>query len=163
MTYAQGRTINDADSHVMETREWLEPFMDDDLRSKLRPLYGREPGRIDKLLDQAKARRTDADADAKAFENPIAGPKGWSAAGAFDPSERSRVLDLFGFSSQLVFGTSSLSPALGAKDEGIKYAGVRAHNEAMAAFCRPDARLCGVAFAPLDNAERALEEVNAAL
>ena len=53
MTYAQGRMINDADSHVMETREWLDPFMDADLKSKLRPLYGREPGRIDKLLDQA--------------------------------------------------------------------------------------------------------------
>ncbi|HEY2594790.1 MAG TPA: amidohydrolase, partial [Chloroflexota bacterium] len=90
MTYAQGRTINDADSHVMETREWLEPFMDDDLRSKLRPLYGREPGRIDKLLDAAKSRRNDPEADAKAFENPIAGPKGWGAAGAFDTAERSR-------------------------------------------------------------------------
>jgi uncharacterized protein len=163
MTYAQGRTIHDADSHVMETREWLEPFMDNDLKSKLRPLYGREPGRIDKLLDQAKARRGDPEADAKAFEDPIAGPKGWIAAGAFDTDERTRVLDLFGFSSQLVFGTSSLAPALAAKDEGVMYAGVRAHNEAMAAFCRPDKRLLGVAYAPLDNPRRALDEVNAAL
>jgi uncharacterized protein len=163
MTYAQGRTIHDADSHVMETREWLDPYMDSDLKAQLRPLYGREPGRIDKLLDQAKARRTDAEADAKAFENPIAGPKGWIAAGAFDTAERSRVLDQFGFSRQLVFGTSSLAPALAAKDEGVKYAGVRAHNEAMAAFCRPDPRLCGVAFAPLDDTARALDEVNAAL
>lgn len=163
MTYAQGRAINDADSHIMETREWLEPFMDEDLKAQLKPLYGREPGRIDKLLDQAKARRGDAEADAKAFENPIAGPKGWIAAGAFDTAERSRVLDLFGFSSQLVFGTASLTPALAAKDEGVKYAGVRAHNQAMAAFCRPDRRLCGVAFAPLDNPARALDEVDAAL
>jgi predicted TIM-barrel fold metal-dependent hydrolase len=163
MTYAEGRVIHDADSHVMETREWLDPFMDADLKSKLRPLYGREPGRIDRLLDQAKARKSDPDAEAKAFENPIAGPKGWVAAGAFDPAERSRVLDMFGFSAQLVFGTSSLSPALAAKDEGLMYAGVRAHNEAMAAFCRPDPRLYGVAFAPLDNPARALEEVNAAL
>lgn len=163
MTYAQGRAINDADSHIMETREWLEPFMDEDLKAQLKPLYGREPGRIDKLLDQARARRGDAEADAKAFENPIAGPKGWIAAGAFDTAERSRVLDLFGFSSQLVFGTASLTPALAAKDEGVKYAGVRAHNQAMAAFCRPDRRLCGVAFAPLDNPARALDEVDAAL
>ncbi len=163
MTYSAGRTIFDADSHVMETREWLEPFMDADLKQKLRPLYGREPGRIDKLLDQAKARKGDAEAEAKAFENPIAGPKGWIAAGAFDPRERTRVLDLFGFSGQLVFGTSSLAPALAAKDEGVLYAGVRAHNEAMAAFCRSDARLMGVAFAPLDNPRRALEEVDAAL
>ena len=163
MTYATGRVYHDADSHVMETREWLDPYLDSELKSLLRPLYGREPGRIDKLLDQARARRSDAEADTKAFENPIAGPKGWIAAGAFDGVERARVLDILGFSSQLVFSTSSLTPALAAKDEGIKYAGVRAHNEAMAAFCRSDRRLFGVAFVPLDNSERALSEVNAAL
>jgi predicted TIM-barrel fold metal-dependent hydrolase len=163
MTYAAGRVVFDADSHVMETREWLDPFMDSDLKNALRPLYGREPGRIDKILDQAKARKGDADAEARAFENPIAGPKGWIAAGAFDPQERKRVLDLFGFSGQLVFGTSSLAPALAAKDEGVKYAGVRAHNDAMAAFCRADSRLYGVAFVLLDNPERAREEVDAAL
>jgi len=163
MTYAAGRVVFDADSHVMETREWLDPFMDADLKKALRPLYGREPGRIDRILDQAKARKGDAEAEAKAFENPIAGPKGWIAAGAFDPQERTRVLDLFGFSGQLVFGTSSLAPALAAKDEGVKYAGVRAHNEAMAAFCNKDSRLYGVAFVLLDNPERAREEVDAAL
>lgn len=163
MTYAAGRVVFDADSHVMETREWLDPFMDADLKKALRPLYGREPGRIDKILDQAKARKGDADAEAKAFENPIAGPKGWIAAGAFDPQERTRVLDLFGFSGQLVFGTSSLAPALAAKDEGVKYAGVRAHNEAMASFCNADSRLYGVGFVLLDNPERARQEVDAAL
>ncbi|MCB1694314.1 MAG: hypothetical protein KDI19_16190, partial [Pseudomonadales bacterium] len=163
MTYADGRVVYDADSHVMETREWLDPFMDDDLKSKLRPLYGHKPGRIDKILDEAKSRKGDAEAEAKAFENPIAGPKGWIAAGAFDADERVRVLDQFGFSGQLVFGTSSLGPARAANDEGLLYAGVRAHNEAMASFCRNDARLYGVAYAPLDNPQRALEEVNAAL
>jgi predicted TIM-barrel fold metal-dependent hydrolase len=163
MTYAEGRVMHDADSHVMETREWLDPFMDADLKAKLRPLYGRTPGRIDKLLDQAKARKGDSGAEAKAFDNPIAGPKGWIAAGAFDPEERTRVLDQFGFSSQLVFGTSSLAPALAAKDLGVLYAGVRAHNEAMGAFCRSDRRLCGVAFVALDESDRAVAEVDAAL
>lgn len=163
MTYAEGRVIHDADSHVMETREWLDPFMDADLKAKLRPLYGGGPGRIDKLLDQARSRKTDPDAETRAFENPIAGPKGWIAAGAFDPAERARVLDLFGFSSQLVFGTASLGPALAAKDLGVRHAGVRAHNQAMGAFCRGDSRLCGVAFAALDDPERAVEEVDAAL
>jgi predicted TIM-barrel fold metal-dependent hydrolase len=163
MTYAQGRVIHDADSHVMETREWLDPFMDAGLKAKLRPLYGRELGRIDKVLDQAKARRGDPDAMAKAFEDPIAGPKGWIAAGAFDPAERAKVLDLFGFSSQLVFGTAALAPIQAAKDDGVRYGAARAYNEAMAAFCRPDERLFGVAFVPLDSPERALDEVNAAL
>jgi len=163
MTYAAGRTIFDADSHVMETREWLDPFMDASLKEKLRPLYGRQPGRIDKILADAKARKGDAAAQDKAFENPVAGPKGWIAAGAFDAQERTRVLDWFGFSGQLVFATSSLSPALEVKDEGAAYAGMRAHNQAMGAFCRSDSRLFGVAFVALDNPARAVEEVDAAL
>jgi len=28
MSYASGRAIYDADSHVLEMREWLDPFMD---------------------------------------------------------------------------------------------------------------------------------------
>jgi predicted TIM-barrel fold metal-dependent hydrolase len=163
MSYVNGRIVHDADSHVMETREWLDPFMDAALKAELRPLYGREPGRIDKLLDAAKARKGDAEAEAKALENAIAGPKGWSAYGAFDAEERRRVLDSFGFAAQLVFATSSLAPALAAKDEDTLYRGVRAHNEAMGAFCATDPRLIGVAYVPLDNPQRALEETNAAL
>jgi uncharacterized protein len=160
MTYAGKRTIYDADSHVMETREWLDPYLDDDLKARLRPLYGRKPGRIDRLLEEATARKGNPEAEAKAFENPIAGPKGWIAAGAFDPAERTRVLDGFGFSGQLVFGTASLSPALAAEDPGARYAAVRAHNAAMAAFCASDDRLYGVGYAPLDEPERALSEVD---
>ena len=163
MTYAGNRRIFDADSHVMETREWLDPYLDPEVRRHLRPLYGHKPGRIDKLLEEAKARKGDAAAEAKALENPIAGPKGWTAAGAFDPEERTRVLDQFGFAGQLVFGTASLSPALAADDPGVLYAGARAHNEAMAAFCRSDARLYGVGYVPLDDPRRALTELDAAL
>ena len=163
MSYAAGRVIHDADSHVMETREWLEPFIEDAVRGALKPLYGRERNRIDDLLDGAKARQGDAAAMQKAMENPIAGPKGWVAAGAFDPGERAQVLDQFGFSSQLVFATSSLRPALSAGTAGGLYAGARAHNLAMAAFCKADSRLVGVAYVPLDDAERALEETRIAL
>lgn len=163
MTYAGGRVIHDADSHVMETREWLDPFIEEAVRGALKPLYGRERNRIDDLLDAAKARKTDPDAAEKAFENPIAGPKGWVAAGAFDAEERKRVLDMFGFSSQLVFATSSLRPALSAKTPEALYAGARAHNLAMAAFCGADPRLLGVAYVPLDDAARAVEETAVAL
>lgn len=163
MSYAGGRVIYDADSHVMETREWLDPFLDADLKSKLRPLYGARPGRIDGILAKAKARKGDAAAEAAAFENPIAGPKGWLAAGAFDPEERIRVLDQFGFSGQLVFGTAGLGPVRAAQDEGVLYAGAGAYNDAMAAFCRHDERLFGVAYAPLENPQRALDAADAAI
>jgi predicted TIM-barrel fold metal-dependent hydrolase len=163
MTYSGGRVIHDADSHVMETREWLEPFIDEAVKGALKPLYGRERNRIDDLLDGAKARKADPAALEKALDNPIAGPKGWVAAGAFDAAERTQVLDGFGFSSQLVFATSSLRPALSAKSDDGLYAGARAHNLAMAAFCGTDARLKGVAYVPLNDPERALEETEVAL
>lgn len=163
MTYVSGRVCHDADSHVMETREWLKPYLDPDAASKLRPLYGREPGRIDKLLEKAKARAGDPAADAQASKDPIAGPKGWMAYGAFDPRERSAVLDTLGLSSQLVFPTASLTPALRAEDDGAFYAAVRAHNLAMGAFCSSDPRLIGVAYVPLNDTGRAVEETNAAL
>lgn len=163
MTYSEGRIIHDADSHVMETREWLDPFMDEDLKSRIRPLYGKKRNRIDDILDKAKARKGDPAAEAAALENPIAGPKGWLAAGAFDPDERIKVLDQLGFSQQLVFGTAGLAPVRAAEDEGVLYAGARAHNEAMAAFCHHDDRLLGVAFVPLENPGRALQETRAAI
>src|SRR4051812_31126800 len=97
MTYANGRVIHDADSHVMETRDWLDRFIEPNYADKLQSVLGEKPGRIDQLVDEAKLRRQDSVADAKAAENPIAGPKGWTAYGAFDPIERTRVMDNFGF------------------------------------------------------------------
>lgn len=163
MTYTSGRICHDADSHVMETRDWLAPYLRGDAAARLRPMYGGKPGPIDKILEKAKARKTDAEADARARDNPIAGPKGWIAYGAFDAEERQSVLDTLGFSSQLVFPTASLTPALRAEDTDGLYAGVRAHNCAMGAFCSADPRLVGVAYVPLNDTARAVEEANAAL
>src|SRR5262249_40849294 len=115
------------------------------------------------LLDEAKRRSSDPEARAKAAENPIAGPKGWPAFGAFDGAERSELLDQLGFSSQLVFPTASLSPALAAKDLDLMYRGARAHNRAMGAFCASDPRLIGVGYVLLDDPSRVVEEVDAAL
>ena len=163
MPYVSGRICHDADSHVMETREWLAPYLDAELSEKLPPLYGRTPNRIDKLLDESKRRKEDPAARAKAAEDPIAGPKGWSAFGAFDTDERRELLDRLGFTSQLVFPTASLGPALAAREEDLMYRGARAHNRAMGAFCAFDSRLIGVGYVPLNNPERALEELDAAL
>jgi len=163
MSYAAGRVIYDADSHVMEPREWLEPYLDDALKARLPPLYGKGPNRIDRLLAQARARQSDQAARAEALKDPMAGPKGWIAAGAFDPAERSQVLDRFGFSGQLVFATAGLLSVRTAQDDGVLYAGAHAHNAAMAAFCAGDERLLGVAYVPLDDPQRALQAVDAAL
>jgi predicted TIM-barrel fold metal-dependent hydrolase len=163
MAYVQGRIAHDADSHVMETREWLDAYIDPEFKGRVRQLYGEGPSRIDTLLEEAKRRKTDKDADAKAAENPIAGPKGWSAYGAFDPAERSKVLDNLGFASQLVFPTSGIGQATRGKDEAVRYAASRAYNRAIAAFGAKDKRLIGVAYVPLDNPALALSGVREAL
>jgi predicted TIM-barrel fold metal-dependent hydrolase len=162
MSYANGRIIHDADSHVMETRDWLAAFADSEYATQVRSLYGEAATPIDKLVDEAKKRRGDAEAASKAAQNPIAGPKGWIAYGAFDADERNAVVDGFGFSSQLVFPTAGLRPLHAAKDDRTRYAMARAYNRSIAAFCASP-RLIAVAYVTLDDPQLALEEATRAI
>jgi len=163
MTYANGRIIHDADSHVMEPRDFLEAFVEPEFRGKIAPCLYENPERIDQQVALARARKTDTGADAAAANNPIAGPKGWIAYGAFDSAERTATLDNFGFSSQLVFPTAGLAPLRAAKDEDTKYAVSRAYNRAIAAFCESDARTIAVGYVPLENPELAIPTAKEAL
>ena len=38
MPYAQGRLFNDADSHIMETKDWLFGYADPKIRTRLAPM-----------------------------------------------------------------------------------------------------------------------------
>jgi predicted TIM-barrel fold metal-dependent hydrolase len=154
MSYAQGRVIHDADSHVMEPSDWLTPHAEGALGARL--TARQTPDRIAQQVSKAQARKVDPEARAVAADNLIAGPKGWIAYGAFDADERREALDRLGFSRQLVFATSSLAVFRTSSDPEVLYGGARAHNRAMAAFCA-DPRLIGVAFVPLDDPQRALE------
>src|ERR1700731_947939 len=132
MTYASGRVYHDADSHVMEPSDWLDRHIDPSLRDRFPPM--RPTAGIsfaEKAVAKARQRIGDATAQAEAAKDIIAGPKGWVAFGAFDPAERSRALDERGFSSQLVFATSSLSQFRTLKEADLLYGGARAHNRAM--------------------------------
>jgi uncharacterized protein len=160
--YATGRVYHDADSHVMEPTDWLDAHVDDAVRPGLVANNRFAAGRIDPLVAAALARKGNAEATRQAADNPVAGTKGWSAYGAFDPDERSKALDQLGFARQLVFATASLGRFRTATDRDVLYGGARAHNRAMAAFCR-DERLIGVAFVPLDDPARALEEAREAV
>jgi predicted TIM-barrel fold metal-dependent hydrolase len=165
MTYANGRIIHDADSHTMETGDWLAPYLDADLVESLGALYGdAETGqRILSVIDKARSRKNDPSADAEARENIIAGTKGWGGYGAFDPEERRRALDWLGFGSQLVFPTFGLGLVRRARDEDTLYKAAQALNCAQADFCAADPRMVFVAFVPLDNPERALDLLEMAL
>ena len=155
MTYAGPRTILDADSHVMELADFLDEFIDPSQRDRLR----RESvealqGVLDRAVAGAEERRADPAKAAEAEERLLV-DKGWSAMGAFDPAERSRVLDLFGFEGQLVFATFAGAMYRG-KDVERLYAGASAQNKAMHNFCAADPRLLPVAFVPLVEPDRAL-------
>lgn len=154
MTYAGQRTILDADSHVMELPGFLDDFIEPAQRDRLNRdgLRGRT-AMIDDAVAKARARGVDPERAAQARERLLL-DKGWHAMGAFDPLERSSVLDLLGFDGQLVFATFAPAMFLGADLDRL-YAGSAAQNKAVARFCAADSRLLPVAFVPLVDPERA--------
>ncbi len=155
MSYAGGRPTLDADSHLMELPGFLDPYIEQPMLERLR---GRSMERLAPVLDTATAaaerRRQDAGARAEA-EDRLLLDKGWNAMGAFDPAERSHVVDLLGVDGQLVFATFATAMFVG-RDQDLLYAGSAAHNRAVAAFCEDDPRLLPVAFVPLNDTDRAV-------
>src|SRR5207248_8857653 len=105
MPYAEGRTIHDADSHLMETPTWFIDYADPDVRDRMKPLFVAtvKPGE-DSLIDQAARLHRDPEYRAN-DEAEIMLRKNWRATGSFIREDRSRALDILGFASQLVFNT----------------------------------------------------------
>jgi predicted TIM-barrel fold metal-dependent hydrolase len=162
MPYAEGRRYNDADSHIMETSDWLVTYADPDVRERIRPLYlGGAGAMADDAVRQADARKAGT-ITLDTIEDGLMTRKGWHAYGAFDPTERSHALDLLGFEKQLVFSTFAPTQFLDS-DPDLLYGGTRAHNRAMAEFCAGDDRLIAVGFVPLNVPERAVEATEEAL
>jgi predicted TIM-barrel fold metal-dependent hydrolase len=159
-TYAAGRSIFDADSHIMELPDWLASYADPAIRDRIRPLYLGGAGKFaQEAVAQAEVRRGD-EAAARSLEDAVLIQKGWHALGAFDRAERSRALDLLGFGSQLVFATFAATQYAGDDDELLD-GGLRAHNRAMADFCSQDPRLVAVGQAHWttpEHAQRILED-----
>jgi uncharacterized protein len=164
MSYATGRIYCDADSHIMETPDWVTRHADPSIREKLLPLGLAKAGKathdyinsqIERLKDPVKT--------AQISHDVVRGPKGWSAYGAFDSSERARALDDLGFRSQLVFSTFSGTQYLKHEDLDVRYGGIRAHNRAMAEFCNTDKRLLAVAQVSLADTQRAVAEIEEGL
>ncbi len=160
-SYAKGRRMFDADSHIMETVDWLSSYAKPEQAGLIKPL-ATESGGADILgtIEQALARHADAGATAELLEQPlISGPKGWHAYGAFDPTERSHALDLLGFEKQLVFPTFSIGQFAKSKRLEKLYGGTDMLNRRMADFCREDDRLLAVGYVPLTDPGLALAAV----
>ena len=162
-TYAGERKCYDADSHIMETADWLARHADPAIRDEL-PSFVPQGGKASEAgrgllgtIEEAAKRREDPEATRKLEENVIAGPKGWLALGATDPAERRRTLDLLGFEKQLVFATFSVGQFAFSRDPRVAYGGALAHNRGMHEFCDGDERLLPVCFLPLLDPARAID------
>ncbi|MCH6562017.1 MAG: amidohydrolase family protein [Deltaproteobacteria bacterium] len=158
MPYAEGRTYHDADSHVMETPDWLLPYADPGIRERMQPLYVStvKPGE-ESFIDELRRRHAEPEYRARE-EAEIMLRKNWRATGSFIKEDRSRALDLLGFSSQLVFNTFANRPLQQAEhgeDVEFAYGFARAHNRALVDFCSLDKRLLPTGYVPLRDFERA--------
>ncbi len=152
MPYAEGRTYHDADAHVMEPSDWLFPYADPGIRRRMEPVYvGRvRPGEAD-LFEAFRRRHADPEYRAR-DEAEIMLRKNWAATGSFLKEDRPRALDLLGFSSQLLFNSSTnqhLVELEHGDDVELAYGFARAHNRAMVDFCSVDRRLLATGYVPL--------------
>ena len=152
MTYADGRFIHDADSHIMETPDWFDAHLDPKWRGRTVPLNIQTVGgKEDSNLEWCRAANADA-----AFRAEDASQlmlrKNWAGLGSFLAEDRPAALDLLGFASQLVFNTFASIPLAIAEhdsDPGVPTAMADAHNRAITAFCAGDRRLLPVGYVSL--------------
>ena len=160
MPYGSNRRFCDADSHIMETVDWVSRHADADVKAKLPPLgLSKSATATYDFIDAAVAKQKDREARGKVHTDVVRGSKGWNAYGAFDPAERKKAMDDLGFARQLVFSTFSAGQYLAHKDMDVRYGGIRAHNRAMAEFCRDDERLIAVGQLSLADPERCVDEL----
>ncbi len=168
MPYASGRTIHDADAHIMETPTWLRDHADPSVRERIEPLdlssgnELRQTGDPDEQLrdlnaafDRLAAKH--ASEEYRAVEEAeIMARKNFAATGSFVADDRPRALDLLGFSSQLVFNTfhnRRLRNWEHGKDGELAIGAARAHNRGMVEFCAGDDRLLPTCYVPLFDIE----------
>jgi len=155
--------VFDADSHVMEIPGWLESHADGTVKEHLRPLALGGAGKFaEQAVADAAARAERGERAQESEASTLLRSKGWSAVGAFDPGERSAVLDVLGFAAQLVFPTFAATQFAGS-DVDLLYGGADSLNRAMAAFCDDDDRLLAVATVPWGAPERTVATARRAI
>ena len=153
--------IFDADSHLMETPEWLGSFADASVRDRFASLGLEGAGAKAAELMASLPDLWESHRHQEISSDVLRGPKGWMAPGALDVEVRSRVLDALGIDAQLVFPTFALGHFARSKDHDVLYGGTAALNRAMAESCAPEPRLKAVGYLPLNDpvlAQGALDE-----
>ena len=165
MTYADGRLILDADSHIMELPDFLSAHADPGVRDRIPPVNFDSGGKLSKRLAAYSASRRHepsvVDEQLELGDRLLTGPKGYEALGAFDTAERSQALDQLGFDRQFVFASFSTGVVFDPRLAPDVAAGAaRAHNRAMSEFVEGEPRLIGVGATALDDIDAALAEVD---
>ncbi len=155
MSYAEHRKIIDADSHVIELEDFLiSAAKEEDKKiipsmssQKVLPVV--EAG-LERGKELFKKRQENPEVMAKFEEAILDNTKsGWNRVGAFDPSERSHAMDVFGYSIQWILPTFSFHQIAHSRDPKVLEVGSKTLNRAMAQFCKPDARLKAIGYVPL--------------
>ncbi len=164
MAYVEGRIVHDADSHIMETEDWLAAYAEPEVRERVR-LGNQKLPRVAEQIAEAR-RNQDDPAYRGQDEAQLMLRKNWHALGSFRAQDRPKALDLLGFASQLVFNTS-ISGLINRMEHGadaaLAYAAARAHNRAMLDFCRADRRLLSTGYVPLTDRARAVRMAQEAI
>ena len=108
MAYVEGRTIHDADSHVVEAPDFLDGYVEAAWREKIRDarFYGKY-GSLIITTEDLRQRHDDPKFRAERAEK-IMTRKNYNALGSWRSKDRAEALDYLGLASQLVFPTLSL-------------------------------------------------------
>ena len=169
MTHQAGRTIHDADSHIIEGRGWLESYASNYVRRNLDTgVFDLEMPALDPLMAAADKRLSGKDLElTAALKSDLFGHPGkrnmWSAYGARDKYERSDALKIMGVTSQLIFPSVGAGRFARSKDLEVVYGGCDALNRGMADFCGDDPNLKAVGYLSLRDPERAKASLMLAL
>jgi hypothetical protein len=134
MSYAGDRIIIDADIHVIELDDFLLRAASEAQRALIPSMTAQTElpapqAGLDRGRELFTKRQNDPALMAR-FEASLRDntKSGWNRLGAFDASERSHTLDLFGFRLQWVLPTFSFHQIAHEKDPAVLEAGARALN-----------------------------------
>lgn len=169
MSHREGRTIHDADSHIIEGRGWLESYASDYVRVNLeKGIFDLDMPALDPIMEAADKRLAGQDPElTEALKSDLFAHPGkrnmWSAYGAVEKTERSDALDIMGIGSQLLFPSVGAGRFARSKDMEVVYGGCDALNRGMADFCNDDPRLKSVGYLSFRDPERAQTSLKLAL
>ena len=163
MPHIADRFVHDADSHSMETRDWLAPFCEARFEKEVAAIFNRGFDLQGSKYEETIALHDQADFRARDEEDFMA-RKNLMAVGSFRKKDRSQAIDLLGVQSQLLFPSAANVHLEALEHSGkveLLYAMARASNRAQVDFCSADKRLlpvCNIPLADIDQAAKIAKE-----